>query len=444
MQHSNNSRRKHAIVIGASLGGLLTARVLSSHFEKVTIVEKDTVNGHPESRKGQPQTRHLHGLLPAGLNIISHYFPGILDELKESGASVMDLAGSMKWYSYGGFKKQFAIGINGVTVSRPMLEYIIRKRVMALPNVELRDGASVKQLMHTADQLKVTGIIAEDKKDAQPEALFADLVTDASGRGSRAPQWLKEMGYDAPEISEVKVNVGYATRTYKRDPEDERGKNWILYTPEAPKETRFGGAFPIEDNRWIVTAGGWHGDSAPLEEKGYHNFIKELPNPVLYDIVKNCEPLSEIIQYKFPLSLRRHYEKLKRFPSGFLVLGDAITSFNPTYGQGMSSAALQVAELDNLLNEDVAADQMARLYFKRTKKIIDNIWQLATGEDFRFAETIGKRPPAINFINKYVARVHKAALSDEVVCGAFLKVMGLLKPPTSLFHPKILWRVLTA
>lgn len=435
---------KNALVLGGSLGGLLAARVLSNYFDQVTILEKDAVHRVPESRKGQPQTQHLHGLLPAGLRVLNHYFSDIEKDMVANGAKVMDFAETMNWFSYGGFKKRFTFGINAVTVSRPMLEHIVRERVLALPNVSLQDHTTAQKLLVSTDQKQVLGVEAVTKEDGQTQEILADLVIDATGRGSRTPQWLKEMRYEAPEVSEVKVNVGYTTRVYKRDPDDSLGHDWMLYTPQAPKETRFGGLFPVEDNKWVLTVGGWHGDHAATDERGFMEFVKQLPHPSFYEVASHAEPLTEVIPYKFPLSLRRHYEKLTRFPIGFLVLGDAITSFNPTYGQGMSSAALQAEALDKVLAQKPEPEALAQNYFKAVNPIVDMIWQLATGEDFRFSETTGKRPPGINLINKYVAKVHKASLSDEVVCKAFLYVMGLLKPPTSLFHPRIFWRVMKA
>lgn len=435
--------KQHAIVLGGSLTGLLAARVLSQYYTQVIIIEKDTVHREPEARKGQPQTKHLHGLLPSGLHIMSRYFAGLLDEITSYGAKVFDFAESMNWFCYGGFRKSFPIDIKTVSISRPLLEHIIRERVLALSNVKLVDNTIAKHLT-TDDKQKVTGVVTEEKVSGRTESIPADLIIDSTGRGSRALQWLRELGYAEIEVSEVKVNVGYTTRMYKRDPGDPRGEKWTAYTPEAPAETRFGGAFPIEGDKWMVTVGGWHGDHAPAENPGYLEFVKSLPNPDIYDIVTKNEAASQFVQYKFPLSLRRHYEKLRRFPVGFLVLGDAISSFNPIYGQGMSSASLQVEVLDKILADNVREKDLARVFFKRSKKIIDNIWGLATGEDFRYPQTIGSRPVGINLINKYVAKVHRATTKDEAVCGAFLKVMGLLKPPASLFHPKTLWKVMTA
>ncbi|MCA9899485.1 MAG: FAD-dependent monooxygenase [Anaerolineales bacterium] len=439
---SNQSRFSHAIVMGGSLGGLLTARVLSNHFEQVTILERDGVANQPEARKGQPQARHLHGLLATGLQVMTRYFPDLPQALKNNGAIMVDFANTMQWYTYGGYRKRFKMGLDATLMSRPLLEHLVRERVLALPNVTLKDNCGVLGLVTSVSGDQVTGVQAQNRDSGQQELLSASLIIDCTGRGSRTGQWLKELGYQPAPESEVRVDVGYATRVYQRNPADPRGREWVLCTPEAPKENRFGGIFPIEGDRWICSMGGWLGDHAPLDESKFLEFARELPAPDIYDIISQAEPISEIIPHKFSHSLRRHYEKLRRFPAGYLVLGDAISSFNPTYGQGMTSAALQVAELDALLGKSKSLDGLALTFFKRAAKVIDIPWQLAVGEDFRFPQTTGPKPPGTDFINRYVAKVHQATLHDEVVGEAFLKVMNLMAPPPSLFHPRIVWRVL--
>lgn len=438
-----NSTETQAIVLGGSMAGLLAARVLSNHFDKVTIVERDPVHDRPESRKGQPQTRHLHGLLASGLDIMTRYYPDLPDALAAGGALVTDMTEHMQWYTYGGYRKRFSMGRRAALMSRPFLEYLIRQRTLALPNVTLLDNRAVKALQTTRDSQRVTGIQIERREgDGGEEVLTADLVVDCSGRGSRSSQWLAEMGFAAPAESEVKVSVGYATRVYRRDPADPRSQDWILLTPEAPKETRFGGMFPIEGDRWVVSMGGWMGDHAPTDEQGFLEYARALPAPDIYDIISQAEPLSDIIPHKFTSSLRRHYEKLERFPEGYLVLGDAICSFNPTYGQGMTSAAMQAAELDDILAQRQASVAgIAPLFFKRAAKVIDTPWQLAVGEDFRFPETTGPKPAGVDMINRYVAAVHRATLEDPVVGAAFIKVMNLMAPPNSLMTPGLMLRV---
>ncbi len=438
------ANRQHAIVLGGSMGGLLTACVLSKYFDRVTIIEKDRVNHQPESRPGQPQTRHLHVLLATGLKIMTDYFPDLPQALADNGAVSIDLIENMHWYIYGGYRQRFASSLRGATMSRPLLEHLLRERVLALPQVELIDRAAVKQLVTTSDGDRVIGvIIAQHPSKPTSVSLTADLVVDATGRNSHTPEWLRDLGYESPPEIRVEVNVGYATRQYRRNPNDPRSQTLFFYTPEAPKEHRFGGIVPIEGDRWMVVLGGWHNHCAPTDESGFLEFAHRLPSSDIYDIIGQSEPLSDIIPFKFPFSLRRHYESLRRFPSGYLVLGDATCSFNPTYGQGMTVAALEAVELDRLFAENPAPERLARTFFQRIAKIVDIPWQLAVGEDFRFPQTTGPKPPGIDLINRYIVLVHRATQRDRIVCEAFFKVANLITPPSSLFHPRILWRVLS-
>jgi 2-polyprenyl-6-methoxyphenol hydroxylase-like FAD-dependent oxidoreductase len=441
MQEKTN---KKALVIGGSMAGLLTARVLSDHFDQVILVERDKMQDRPESRKGQPQTHHIHGLLARGFQVLSHYFPDLREGLQKEGSLVIDGARTMRWYCYGGYRARFELGIDGVISDRCFLEWQVRQRVVALPNVEVLDGYGVNKLLSGKEHRQVVGVeVSQPGEKEEAKTIPADLVVDCSGRGSKSAKWLEELGYPKPPESIVTCGTGYTTRLYHRDPEDPRSADWIFITPEAPREYRAGGALPVEGNRWIVSLGGWHGDHAPGDEAGFLAYAKSLPAPDVYEIASRSRPLSDIFHYKFPASLRRHYERLTQFPEGYLVLGDAVCSFNPLYGQGMTSAALQAAALDSLLQEKHGAlPGIAKPYFKRVTKIIDVPWRTAVGEDFRFPETRGKKPMGMDAINWYVAKVHRATHHDPVVGAAFLKVMGMLEPPASLFKPHILWRVL--
>jgi 2-polyprenyl-6-methoxyphenol hydroxylase-like FAD-dependent oxidoreductase len=444
MKLSPLSNRNNVIILGGSFAGLMTAKALSTHYQQVTIIEKDKVHRHPEARKGQPHTQHLHGLLPCALNILNDYFPGFYDDVTANGGVINDLGTSMNWFTHGGFKKNVFLGITGISLSRPLLEHIVRERVLALPNVTLLDNTVAKEFLTSDDKQRVTGVLIDDKKNGEATRYDADLVIDCTGRGSQTPKWLKQIGYDEVPTTEVKIDVTYTTRVYKRDPEDVRGRWWIACTPEAPKERRNGAAFPIEGNKWIVSVGGWHGEKAATDEKEFLAFLKTLPNNNIYDIASTCEPISDIIQYKYPVSIRRNYEKMDRFPLGLLVLGDAASSFNPVYGQGISSTCLQAVALDKLLGEQVKEQQLAKTFFKRTLKTKDKLWQMSTDEDFRFPETTGARPFGIRLSNKFVSQLHRATNSDETVCKAFLRVMGLLDSPTKLLYPRMMWRILTA
>ena len=437
------NQRKHALVIGASMAGLFAARVLSDHFESVTLIERDPINDFPESRKGQAHTRHIHGLLAQGLSIINKYFPGIEEELAEGGAPVADMGEVLHWYQYGDYRKQFKSGLRSITLSRPYLELHIRRRVMGLRNVQLFSPCSVRELITNEDKTQVMGAYVEKRQsEDQAEMLAADLIVDASGRGSSTPKWLETFGYESPREEEVKIRVGYATRIYQRRPNPSTTLQIHMVSPTAPEGKRGAFIFPIEEDRWIVTAGGASGHYPPTDEEDFLEFLRTLPVTDVFDIISHTEPLTDIIPYRYPLSVRRHYEELKRFPDGYLVIGDAVASFNPIYGQGMTSSAMQAEILDETLKQQRGIGGLWQSFFKRIAKVVDIPWQLAVGEDFRYPETEGKKPPFTDLLNAYIAKVHKATHRDTVVYGQFLRVVNLMAPPLSLMSPGIFWRVM--
>lgn len=437
-----NSKQTQAIVIGGSMSGLLTARVLSDHFQHVMVIERDPVHDQPESRKGQPQTRHLHILLASGLQIITDLFPGIDQALVAGGAMINDM-GHIPWYQYNGYRKQFTSGTSSVLMSRPFLEWHVRQQLLTRPNVTLISECEVKELLTTADHRQITAVLLHHRQSNQTETVTADLVIDTSGRGSAAGKWLETLGYGQPPETRVKINLGYATRTYRRQPGDLNGASGFIIAPTAPEGKQGAILFPIEGDRWILTAGSAAGAPVPTDESSFNEYFRTLPVPDIYHLIQKAEPLSPVINHKFPMSLRRHYEKMRRFPEGYLVLGDALCSFNPVYGQGMSSAAMQAAALGRLLTAQGGLQPgLWRSFFKEAAKIVDAPWQLVVGEDFRYPETEGIKPAGTDFINRYMDKLHVASQHDTVVYKQLLRVLHLLDAPTTLFKPSIVWRVL--
>ncbi len=434
---------QRAIVIGGSLAGMLTARVLSDHFEQVTIIERDKINDLPESRKGQPQTRHVHALLANGLAVMTRLFPDLPDGLRAGGAIFADMAAATRWYVCGGYRLQFDSGLIACLVSRPFLEWQIRRRVVALPNVTVLDECDVQALLSGAENSRLTGVrVSYGAENGRETELAADLVIDATGRASATPKRLEALGYSRVEESTVAIGMGYRTRLYRRRSGDLQGAECIMIAPEPPRNKRSGFFFPVEDDRWILTLAGHAGDHAPTDEAGFLEFARSLAASDIYNTIRTLEPLTDILTHGFPSNLRHHYERLTRFPEGYLVVGDAICSFNPIYGQGMTSAAMQAAALGELLNRGQSLDELWKPFFKQAARIVDIPWMTAVGEDFRFPETQGPRGRGTNLINAYMTKVQLATHRDPVVYGAFLRVMNLLKPPTSLFRPHIVWRVL--
>jgi 2-polyprenyl-6-methoxyphenol hydroxylase-like FAD-dependent oxidoreductase len=437
---------EHAVVIGGSMAGLLAARVLSDHFSQVTLIERDKFSDAPVSRRGQPQTRHLHGLLAGGRTVLETYFPGLTASLQAGGATLGDMGQAARWHISGGYRVQYDSGMKALMMSRPFLEWHIRQRVLQLPNLKVLDGCTVTELISTPDHRQVTGVRLQSKQHHEsepilPTDLSADLVVDASGRGTVAPRWLEALGYASPPETQVTVNVGYATRIFRRQPTDLSNAKLLIISPDPPQHNRSGVVFPIEGDRWMVTLASWGEASLPQSPESFLEFAHSLPAPDIYDLISKAEPISEVVGYRYPASVRRHYEKLTRVPAGFLLIGDALCSFNPTYGQGMTSAALQAETLDQLLKEHSSLTPLAPKFFQQVARIVDIPWQLAVGEDFRFATTVGRKTSVTDAFNWYATYVYRATHTDPNVYTAFLRVMNLLASPLSLLHPQILWRV---
>ena len=437
-----NDKRKHAIVVGGSVAGLLATRVLSDHFETVSLIEKDEVHDRPETRKSQPQTRHVHGLLTSGFGVLQNLFPGLREELEDGGALIRDLAADVMFHIGGDYAVRHDSGMPVVFSSRPFLEWKIRQRVLGLPNVTLCDETRVTGL--SSETGRITGVETEPVSDTTHgrKRISADLVVDATGRGSPLSKWLEGLSYEKPTETLVQINLTYTTRIYRRTKADSPRATAYLCNPNLPQYRRIAVFFPLEEDRWILTLGGWNGDNCPPDDALMHEWIAGLQAREIDEIASKLEPISEPYRYKFAANLRRHYEKLRSFPDGLLVLGDAVASFNPVYGQGMSSAALQAQQLKEILENTDGLDGIWRPNFKRIAPVIDTAWQLAVGADFGFEGTKGRKPAGTDFINRYIRRVFRACHHDPVVHNAFMRVQNMLAPPPSLFHPRIVWRVL--
>ncbi len=331
-------------------------------------------------------------------------------------------------------------------MSRPLLEDGVRRRVRALPNVRITAGCDVTRLLATADRARVTGVTLRRRAaGAEEEVVPADLVVDAGGRGSRAPAWLEGLGYDRPAEEKIVIDLAYTTRVYRRRPGDLPGAKFAIAQPAPPHQTRTGVLLPLEGDRWIATLGGWLGDHAPTDEAGFLAFARSLPAPDLYAVIRRAEPLGEAVVHKFPANLRRRYERLARVPAGYLALGDALCSFNPVYGQGMTSGALQAAALGACLREGRAEGAgLPRRFYRRAAKVIDTPWQMAAGADFAYPAVTGHKPVGTDLVNRYFGLVLRAAVADPAVCRTLVEVTNLLAPPRALFAPRVVWRVARA
>ncbi|PTL76442.1 NAD(P)/FAD-dependent oxidoreductase [Vitiosangium sp. GDMCC 1.1324] len=432
-------RYKHAVVIGGSMAGLLAARVLADHAAQVTLVERDLLPDGPEDRKGVPQARHVHVLLTRGAQALDELFPGFLADVEAAGATRLDQTRDFRTLQFGFWKPRYESGSPMFCMSRPFVEHHVRERVRRLPNVRVLEQASVEGLVSSPDHAYVRGVRVQ--RGGQEEQLEADLVVDASGRGTRAPKWLESLGYGAPEVSTLQVDLAYASRAYRMPAEPPDWKALTVTT--APPLLRNGVVTPIEGGRWMVTLWGYFGDHPQADPEGFDAFARSLPVPDMADALQHAEPLTQVSVFKYAGYLRRHYERMPRFPEGYVVLGDAACSFNPIYGQGMTTAALEALELRACLREG-DGQGLSRRFQKRLSKVVDTPWQLATSGDLGYPQVEGNRPAAMLWAGKYVQRLLAVARHDPEVDRVFLEVKDMVKPPSALFAPWILWRVLTS
>jgi 2-polyprenyl-6-methoxyphenol hydroxylase-like FAD-dependent oxidoreductase len=428
-----------AIVLGGGIGGLLAATVLAEAFAEVLVIDRDRLTGTSGPRRGVPHGRHAHALLARGQQILLELFPGIDAEMSAAGVPVGDLAGDLRWYFNGRRLRPARSGLLSVSSTRPVLEAIVRGRVNALPNVRFVERTIIRALTGTPDHSRVTGVrVVNEEGPGTEETLEADLVIDATGRGSRTPAWLAEMGYDRPAEERVKVDLAYTTRHYKlRD--DPYGSDLSINPVASPANPR-GAFFPkLHDGSSMLSLTGILGDHPPADPEGFLAFARSVAAPEIYEAIKDAEPLDDPVTFHFPASVRRRYEHLRRFPDRLLAIGDAVCSFNPVYGQGMTVAALEAVVLRQHLRGRSALQ--APRFFRDIAPFINNPWEISAGADLGFPGVEGRKTIKVRMGNAYISRLHAAASVDERMTEAFFRVAGLVDPPTALMRPSVMLRV---
>lgn len=383
----------HAIVIGGSIGGLLTARVLSDYFAQVTVIERDHLPTHSDSRVGTPQAKHVHNLLTRGMKTIESLLPGFEADLIAHGAHMANWGRDIKMLTLGGWLQSLDTELYSPVASRALVEWVIRQRVLAIQGVTIIENTEVRALLADDTRETITGVRVKARgAGAEERDLKADFVVDTSGRTSKVPEWLNDLGYDQPTETTVDPLVGYATRLYQKPANFKDTWRILFMTAKAP-DTRGGAIFEIENDVWMVSLGGYSGDYPPTDPDGFMAFACTLRDPIHYHLIQDATPISEIVGYRRAVNVMRHYERLTRFPQRFALLGDAVCGFNPIYGQGMTAAALGV----DLLNKTFKAangqlNGLGQRFQADLSKQNQALWLLSTGEDFRYEATIGDRP----------------------------------------------------
>lgn len=432
-----------AIVLGGSIAGLLAARVLADHFQEVVILERDQLPDRPEIRRGTPQAQHVHFLLKRGVDIIEAVFPGIFAALEKDGAESLDMTRDLNMYLHGNWRIPFASGVTIYSASRALLEHHIRRRVLQIANIRLQDGCAVKGYVLDPERTRMTAVRYQQRQpEKTPEqTMTADLIVDATGLGSRTPQWLEALGYPRVTEAKLKIDVQYATARF-RVPQTHRPawKAAAIYMD--PPGKRIGASNKIEGNQYIVTLVGKLGDVPPTEHDAFRAYAQTLPQADLYNLLTAAEPLSDIATYRLPANLRRHYEKMAAFPDGFVVTGAAVCAFNPAFAQGMTTAALEAIAIDSVMRKQGLRKGTGRRMQKAIAKAVDVPWMMATSEDMRHPE-VGVKVPLMNrFMNWYTKQVQNVAAYDPAAHRVFMDVMNMVSPPTEIFKPGTLVRVL--
>jgi 2-polyprenyl-6-methoxyphenol hydroxylase-like FAD-dependent oxidoreductase len=426
-------RPSTALVIGGSIAGLLAARVLSELYPEVIVFERDALDS-PAPRKGVPQGRHAHALLAGGQQALEELFPGLVEELRRQGAP----RGQGRFFSDGGYFHPLGKALQGLFVSRGCLEAEVRLRVRARPNVRLVTHADVRGMVMNETRTRVRGLRFARVSGHGEETLEGDLLVDASGSGSRTPDWLEALDFPRPRLERVDVRMGYATRLYRRRPGD-LGGDLLVSIPATRGNRRASGMLAQEGARWIVTIAGYFGDDPPTDPLGFLEFARTLPAPDVYDFLRTATPLDDPVAFRFPANRRYRYDALARLPENLVVLGDALCSFTPIYGQGMTVAALEALALRACLKAHPA--HLGRAFFKKAKRAVDIAWTISAGRDRRLSDA-GDPSLRGRFLGWYLNKLQVAARVDPVVSLAFRRVANLLDAPPHLLRPSVLARVL--
>ncbi|MDQ8703567.1 monooxygenase [Streptomyces sp. LHD-70] len=457
---------RHAVVVGGSLAGLLAARVLVEHAERVTVIERDRFAAEAGPRPGVPQGRHTHVLLDGGQRALDEVLPGFMDELRAAGSPRVGMPDDVVQLQGGRWFRRTPASTYLHTGTRPQLEHLVRQRVLAHPAIEVAEGAEAVGLL--GDAARVRGVLLRERGDeardgqggqdargvrgtpgvrgvrAEARPLAADLVVDASGRGTKAARWLARIGADAPPEETIETGLAYASRVY-RDRDGRLGGQALGFNIVAdPAQTYGCVVLPLEDGTCIVTFSGLRGDEPPTGDEEFAAFAKRLPHPVVHQWLRAAEPLTPAYGFRQTANVRRRYDLPGRRPAGFLATGDALCTFNPIYGQGMAVAARNAVAL-----RDALADSRRTPTTRRVQAAIlassGQAWDISAGSDKKMPGATGNAVASSALerpVGWYLERVLERYATDPVVGDAFRSVLTLTAPLTSLFAPRVAGRVL--
>lgn len=438
-----NQIGKQAAVVGAGMGGLTAAKALSSHFEHVTVLDRDSLPDKPGPRQGTPQARHTHVLLAGGQKALAELLPSLEQDLQGAGAIKMAVSHVLlERPGYDPFPQR-DLGLDVLSMSRPLLEFSVRRRIEQEANISLRSRCRVTELVTSPDGAAVTAVRFEDA-EGQVETIATDLIVDASGRATLTLALLETIGVAKPEETEIGIDQAYSTAVFEIPDDASTGWKALLHLPTAPHSSRGAFIFPLENERWIVSLTGNHGDAPPGDIDGFMAFAKELRTPTVHNAIRSAKRLGEITRYVLPASVRRRFEKLQQFPRGLIPVGDSVCRFNPVFGQGMSVAAQEAGVLGRLLVSRAELpdplEGLAPVFCAEIQDLLGAPWATAVS-DFVYPKTRGDRPPDFQQRLHYGIALTRLAAEDPSVHKTVTEVNHLLRPQSALRDPALADRV---
>ncbi|GGP16145.1 FAD-dependent oxidoreductase [Oceanobacillus neutriphilus] len=440
-------KTERTIIIGGGIGGLLAAKVLSDYYDEVLIVDRDDFPEEPENRSGVPQGFQPHRLTPRGKMIIEHYFPGISNDLLAQGAA----SSLNKIYR---FTNPYGIltmsnAEQDIMCSRALLEWGLRRRMKEISHVRFLAKQNVIGLQTSQDQKMVTGIRVRERGQSNlQKVITADMVIDASGRQSKLVNWLQDLAYDIPKADVLKVSLGYSTRHYKIAADSE--EKWALIHVEGqPVRKQNTGIFAMIENN-IVEVLLWNigGNFPTTNAEKYEQEVAHLADPIMANIWKKLEPITTPRGYRIKELFRNRFEQMPRWPSGLLVLGDALCNFDPIYGQGMTMAAVEVEVLESCLRDQRTNPQPSfeRRVLQRLQEIIEPIWWLNAVADLKWpgVEYEGRPLKGIAFVQKYFDLYLKQVTSqgDFELYSLYWAVNAILFSPSKIINQRMMESIL--
>ncbi|MFE9687637.1 NAD(P)/FAD-dependent oxidoreductase [Streptomyces sp. NPDC006285] len=422
------------------MAGMLSARASADFVDEVIIIEPDDLPEAPRPRKGLPQARHIHSLVAGGTDAMQSLLPGILQHWLDAGAHRHELtAGIVALSPEGWYRRWQPDGHFIITASRDLLDWVVREHVLAHDRIRVFGGRKVTAL-HGSDR-QITGVLHRPAHGPDdPQRLDADLVIDTSGRASRATAWLADLGIDTIPHRTLDTGLTYATRLFHAPAGAEHIPVFNIMAQPRASIGQSAVIAPIENGLWMATLGGIKGSEPTRNAADFIPFALGLRHPLIGQLLYGLEPVSDVTLTRSTGNRRHYYEKARTWPDGLIVLGDAIATFNPVYGQGMSVAALGARALHQELHKSGSLTAgLARRVQRAAATSVEAAWTPATTQDIHYTTAHGQKPSVPErLLGRFTSRLSYTATGSQFMADAVTDVTSMRAASTRLLAPAVL------